>query len=221
MIPEAKSNAPFLTHLTQTYDEEVQKFRDLLTTHIDDEFLKSRPVVVSMLEKYLECFVKRAWKGLNLPDIVVLFRETLPDRLKPYTPKIPDHLLAYSEKHLKILLTYFYEPCDSPWASPLTVAPKALDPYIRLCVNLRKINSYVDFGHYQIPNVKSTLHRLLPYKFFFDLNLKSSFHQMRVSKESSMKLSVQTPWGQFRPLYAPEGLCQASQNLHECMEKMC
>ena len=220
LIPEAISNDLHLEHLTQSYEAELEKFNTLLISHIDADFLKAEPATLELMRKYRDCFVKREWKGLNLPEILIKFKDTLPSRLKPYTPRIPQQLLGHSEKEFKRMLEYFYVKCDSPWASPLTVAPKATEPFIRLCVNLRKINSYVDFGHFPIPNVKGTLESLLPYKFFCDIDLKSSFHQIPLSKESSEKLSVSTPWGQFRPKFVPEGLCQASQNLQECMTDM-
>jgi exonuclease III len=220
MIPEAMSNPEHLVHLTQSYDDELAKFYSLIEEHIDSEFIALRPRVVDLLKKYVDCFVKKEWIGLDLPEIIIRFKDTLPERLKPYSPRIPQNLMEHSEKEIRRMLTYFYEECESPWASPLTVAPKATDPYIRLCVNLRKINTYVDFGHFPIPNVKGTLDKLLPYRYFCDIDLKSSFHQMKLSYESSMKLSVATPWGQFRPKYVPEGLCQASQNLQESMNTM-
>ena len=220
MIPEAVTNIAHLEHLTQSYDDELSKFYSSLDEHVTDDFLKLRPGVKDLLKKYVGCFVKKDWVGLRVADIIVKFKETLPDRLKPYTPRIPEHLKVHSEKEMKRMLEYFYEKCDSPWASPLTVAPKASDPYIRLCVNLRKINSYVDFGHFPIPNVKGTLDKLIKYKYFCEFDLKSSFHQLPLDYDSSMKLSVQTPWGQFRPKFVPEGLCQASQNLQEVMESM-
>lgn len=220
MIPEAISNPRHLEFLTNGYDAEIEKFESLLESHIDANFLKEKPEILVLLRKYRSSFVKKEWVGLSLPEIIVTFKDSLPERLKPYTPRIPEHLKKHSEKEFKRMLEYFYIPCDSPWASPLTVAPKATEPFIRLCVNLRKINSYVEFGHFPIPNVKGTLHSLLPYKYFMDIDLKSSFHQMKLSEDASMKLSVQTPWGQYRPLFVPEGLCQASQNLQECMSQM-
>jgi hypothetical protein len=219
MIPEAISNSAHLEHLTQSYDAELEFFHSEVKDHVCKDF-KLHKEAVALIKANVASFVKRKWEGLNLPAIEVKFKDTLPARLKPYTPRIPENLLAHSEKEIKRMLTYFYVPCESPWASPLTVAPKATDPFIRLCVNLRRINSYVEFGHFQIPNVKGTLEKLLPYKFFCDIDLKSSFHQMKLALDSSMKLSVQTPWGQFRPVFVPEGLCQASQNLQECMTIM-
>jgi len=220
LIPEAISNDRHLEHLTRSYGDEMERFHTLLNEHIDSDFMKAKPEVKELLKKYVGCFVKEKWVGLNLPEIVIKFKDTLPARLKPYTPRIPQNLLGHSEKEFKRMLEYFYVESDSPWASPLTVAPKGTSPFIRLCVNLRKINSYVDFGHFPIPNVKGTLESLLPYKYFCDIDLTSSFHQMRLSKESSEKLSVSTPWGQYRPLFVPEGLCQASQSLQENMSIM-
>jgi hypothetical protein len=85
-------------------------------------------------------------------------------------------------------------------------------------VNLKRINEYIEFGHYPIPNVQGTLASLLPYVFFMDLDLSHSFYQLKLSKETSEKLSVQTPWGQYEPMYLPEGCAPATAALQQAMD---
>ena len=36
--------------------------------------------------------------------------------------------------------------------------------------------------------------------------MTNGFHQLPIDEETSMKLSIQTPWGQVRPLFLPEGV---------------
>ena len=86
----------------------------------------------------------------------------MPARIKPYATKIPPALVQPARAEFERMLGYFYEASDSPWASPLVVASKATAPFIRLCVNMRKVNQYIEFGHQPIPNVQSTLQSLLP-----------------------------------------------------------
>ena len=43
-----------------------------------------------------------------------------------------------------------------------------------------------------------------------DLDLANSFHQIPISQEFSDILSVQTPWGLYRPKFLPEGVGPAS-----------
>lgn len=79
------------------------------------------------------------------------------------------------------MLGYFFEESDSPWASPLTVAPKATEPFIQLCINLVKINKYIEYGHHPILRVKQTLEQLQPYKYYLDIDGKDMFHQIRLA----------------------------------------
>jgi hypothetical protein len=39
-----------------------------------------------------------------------------------------------------------------------------------------------------------------------------------ISKQTSEKLSVQTPWGQFEPIFLPEGCSPATAALQQCMD---
>ena len=51
------------------------------------------------------------------------------------------------------------EPPESPWASPLVLAPKK-DGSIRLCVDYRKLNSITTRDAYPIPRIDDTLNAL-------------------------------------------------------------
>ena len=92
--------------------------------------------------------------------------------------------------------TYFYEPSSSTIASPLVVAPKATAPYIRLCGDYRQINGYINIPQEPIPHVQQTLSKAAGWKYFVDLDMTNSFHQILLSHTTSLLLSVSTPWDQ-------------------------
>ena len=134
----------------------------------------------------------------------------MPERMKPKAHPILMKLQEATKKEFDRLLGYFFEPCQSDWASPLTVAPKATDPFVRLCVNLQRVNKYIRFGHPPIPNVQHTLHKLKGFKYFLDIDARNGYHQVPLAEQTSMRLSVQTPWGQFRPKFLCEGTCNGT-----------
>ena len=51
---------------------------------------------------------------------------------------------------------YTYVPSDSPIASSLVVAPKAAEPFIRLCGDYRQNNMYVADGIYRLSDERKT-----------------------------------------------------------------
>jgi hypothetical protein len=158
--------------------------------------------------------------GIKLTTNQLKFKETMPSRIKPYTVKISPALYKPAEAEFKRMLGYFYEPCDSMWASPLVVASKTTTPFIRFCVNMRKVNQYIEYGHQPIPNVSATLQSLLPYKYFMNIDLKSAFHQILLDTDTSQRLSVQTLWGQYRPKFLPEVVNAATGVLQIAMQNI-
>jgi hypothetical protein len=99
----------------------------------------------------------------------------------------------------------------------MVISPKATAPYIRFCINLIKVNEWIDCGHYPIPLVRDVINRIGKHSLFIDADLSRSYHQFRLAEETSEKLSVQTPFGQFAPIHMPEGCAPAQQILQQAM----
>jgi exonuclease III len=205
-IPEASSFGPsVLNFLTQSVDKEREKYEQFISTNVDQGLLDAGGAR-DVLREFADCFVKEKWEGLNIPPVEFEF-VGLPERMKPKQATIPDQLVEDTKKEFSRLCTYFFVKCDSPWASPLTVAPKATDPFIRLCINLMRVNKHLRYGHTYIPHVQHTIQKLKGFKYFLDIDARNGYHQVPLAEETSKRLSVQTPWGQFRPVFMPEGVC--------------
>ena len=116
--------------------------------------------------------------------------------------------------------SYFYKASDSNYASPLVIAPKATHPFIRLCGDHREVNKHIMIGHYMIPVLDHEIEKISKYKVFLDLDLKNAFHQIKLGPTTSRLLSIVTPWGQFEPLFMPEGVGPASAELQRVMESI-
>ena len=112
-----------------------------------------------------------------------------------------------------------YVPSDSPIASCLVVAPKATKPFIRFCGDYSTlVNKFIVTGHYPIPKVFHQIQRICKHRVFLDFDLANSFHQFRLAPLTRSRLSVTTPWGQFEPVFMPEGVPPASGILQKHME---
>jgi hypothetical protein len=68
-----------------------------------------------------------------------------------------------------------------------------------------------------IPIVMHELEKAAKGKVFHDLDMKNAFHQILLSKATSLLLSIVTPWGTVRPKFMPEGISPASGLLHNYM----
>ena len=50
--------------------------------------------------------------------------------------------------------------------------------------------------------------------------MTNGFHQLPIDEETSMKLSIQTPWGQVRRLFLPEGVPTGNAHLQQTMSEI-
>ena len=165
-------------------------------------------------------FVPDNWDGIShMEPLHLEFDPSMPRRIKPNPRPIPPKLREATRKEFERMKTYFYLESNSSISSPLVVAPKATAPFIRICGDYRVINKYVKTSTYPIPEVLKEIHKAMPFRVFVDLDVKNAYHQLRLSEETSNILSVQTPWGLYRPKMLPEGVAPGSQELMQVMDK--
>jgi hypothetical protein len=75
-------------------------------------------------------------------------------------------------------------------------------------------------GNYTIPNVKHELNKIINYKIYADIDLTNAFHQIKLGPNTSEKLSLQTPWGQYEPMFMPEGIAPGNATLQETIRDL-
>jgi hypothetical protein len=202
-----------ILHFMEMAPEEARKeYLDMLSLHVSDEMQKSCPHIMELLrsEKAMKIFVPTTWEGLKVLAATFNIVGELPGRLSPKARPIRPQLYANAKKEFDRLLTYFYELSNSPIASPLVIAPKATAPFIRFCGDYREVNKYVSIPQQPIPIVQHELIKAAKFRIYVDLDMANSFHQIPLTPEFSDLLSVQTPWGLFRPKFLPEGVGPAS-----------
>jgi len=77
-----------------------------------------------------------------------------------------------------------------------------------LCVNLRPLNSRIHKQKYPFPVIEDCLARLSNKSVFTLLDLKDSFHQIKVEDGSTKYFTFATP-GQYKYWYLPFGYAEA------------
>ena len=220
-VPDPSQFGFASSFLGKTREEALSEFEDMFGEHVSPEFSAARPVLELLRTKGVEVFVPERWEGIKGVDpLNIKFAENLPPRIKPKARPVNPRLYEDAEKEFRRLCGYIYVPSRSPWASCLVIAPKATKPFIRICGDYVQINKYIPSPHYTVPNVRHELDRIIGYKIFMDIDLTNAFHQIRLHENTSEKLSVQTPWGQFQPLFLPEGVSPGISVLQEAVVKL-
>jgi hypothetical protein len=124
-------------------------------------------------------------------------------------------------KEINRLRRTLYEPSISPIVHPVVVAPKATEPFIRVCGDYRWINQYIVKPHWPIPIVKEAMAVLQRGDMYGEADITNSFHQLPLTKKASALLSVSIPkHGTFAPTKMPEGVSSASEHLQRIMTQI-
>ena len=85
----------------------------------------------------------------------------------------------------------------TPWVSPLVVVPKS-NGEVRICVDMRRVNTAVIRERYPIPTIEETLHDLNGAAVFSKLDLKWGYHQIELDEQSRELTTFTTHKGLFR-----------------------
>ena len=199
------------------YQKSVQKYYDSFDTQVSKDFAAAMPVY-DLLRSKVNVFCPTEWTGINgLDAIEFQWKPDCPTTYRPKVRLINSKLWENAAKEVKRLQTYLWVPSNSPVASPLVVAPKATDPFIRNCIDLTYMNKFMELPAYPMKHVFQNLNKIRGFKYFLDLDLTNGYHQLKLGSITSDRLSVITPWGLFKPLFMPEGAKPAAQIFQSVM----
>ena len=69
---------------------------------------------------------------------------------------------------------------------------------VRICIDPRDLNAAIKREHYPIPTVEEVVADIPRAKYFSVLDAKSGFLQIKLTHESSLLTTFNTPYGRYR-----------------------
>lgn len=109
------------------------------------------------------------------------------------------------------------EPSASPWAAPIVPVRKP-DGSIRICSDMRKLNTVILKDQYPLPRIQDCLDSLKGAKYFSTLDATSGFFQLSIHPDDMDKTAITCHKGQFRYTVLPMGLANAPATYQRLME---
>jgi hypothetical protein len=158
-------------------------------------------------------FNPKAWDGIVMDPVDFEVDEDMPKEIKPYKSKVPHGLEDAYRREWTRLTKNLCIPSNSSIASPVVVAKKKTEPFVRLCGDYRRVNKDLKF---QNTSCLMLFMNCTSFSIRSDQRLSPDTH----NEEGARLLSLQTPFGQYEPKFMPEGVSPASMFLMAVMHEI-
>lgn len=109
------------------------------------------------------------------------------------------------------------EPTD--WVSSIVLVEKP-DGKLRLCIDPQHLNKAIKRSHFQLPTLDEITANLSGAKYFSHLDASKGFYMIALDEDSSKLCTFATPFGRYKFLRLPFGICSASEVFHNAMVKI-
>jgi hypothetical protein len=110
-------------------------------------------------------------------------------------------------------------PSVSPWGAPVLLVKKK-DGKSRLCVDYRQLNKVTVKNRYPFPRIDDLMDQLQGAAVFSKIDLKSSYHQIRVKDEDIQKTAFRPRYGHFEHVVMPFGVTNAPAVFMDYMNRV-
>jgi hypothetical protein len=132
---------------------------------------------------------------------------TTPISKRPY--RMPPAELAELKKQLQELLDKgFIRPSTLPWGCPALFVKK-MDESLRLCIDYRPLNAVTIKNKYSLPRIDVLFNQLVRAKVFSKIDLRPSYHQIKIRASDIPKTAFLTRYGLYEFLVMSFGLTNA------------
>ena len=171
-------------------------------------------------EKYLNLFIglgqiKHQEYDIKLTPEVTPFAITVPRQVPIPLRKETELELQRMERNG--VISRVEDPTE--WCAPMVVTPKS-DGKVRICVDLTKLNEFVQRENHPLPTTDATLANLAGARYFSRLDANSGFWQIKLSERSKPLTTFLTPWGRYCSNILPFGISSGSEKFQKCMSQI-
>jgi hypothetical protein len=120
----------------------------------------------------------------------------------------PNELAELKVQLQELLRKCFIRPSASPWGCPVIFVNKKYKSS-RMCMDYRPLNAVTIKNKYLLPRIDILFDQLSKAKVFSNIDLRSSYHQIKVKPEDIPKTAFSTRCGLYEYLVMSFGLTNA------------
>lgn len=113
-------------------------------------------------------------------------------------------LKEFKDQLQELLDKGFIRPSVSPCGAPVLFV-KRKDGTPRMCIDYRQLNHVTIKNKYPLPRIDQLFDQLQGAKYFSKIDLRSSYHQLRVMEQDIPKTAFQTQYGHYEFIAVPFG----------------
>ena len=176
----------------------------------------------ALLQEYDDVFPNDLPAELPPPRSVDHKIELLPGSEPPFKPTYRTSGPESDEmkKQIGDLLEKGYiQPSKSPYGAPVLFAKKK-DNGLRMCIDYRALNKQTIKNKYPLPRIDEILDRLGEARVFSKLDLRSGYHQIRISPEDVHKTAFRSRFGHYEYKVLAFGLVNAPATFSTLMNNV-
>ncbi|GJW53553.1 putative reverse transcriptase domain-containing protein [Tanacetum coccineum] len=96
----------------------------------------------------------------------------------------------------------FIRPSSSPWGAPVLLVKKK-DGSFRMCIDYRELNKLTVKNRYQLSRIDDLFDQLQGSSVYSKIDLRSSYHQLKVSDEDIPKMAFRTHYESLSKIAKP------------------
>ena len=96
----------------------------------------------------------------------------------------------------ELLSKDFIRPSTSPWGAPVLFLKKK-DGSLRLCIDYKQLNRATIPNQYPLPRIDELFDKLHGSRVYSKIDLRSSYHRLRVQENDVSKTAFRTRYGHY------------------------